>query len=104
MVPVSLTRRQCGMRKVLIPVGVVALALGVWVVTKEPERGPAQVPSAPAPVVRAPESCSTTVGDDARAIVAPTEPAALSNTQVEPPVLIPHRVTLTSMEQNAQSG
>jgi hypothetical protein len=92
------------MRKVLIPVGVVALALGVWLITKEPERGPAQVPSAPAPVVPAPENGSTTVGDDARAIVAPDEPAAISNSQVEPPVLLPDRVTLTPMEQKAQSA
>ena len=92
------------MRKVLIPVGVVALALGVWLITKEPERGPAQDPSAPAPVVPAPENGSTTVGDDARAIVAPDEPAAISNSQVEPPVLLPDRVTLTPMEQKAQSA
>jgi len=92
------------MRKVLIPVGVVALALGVWLITKERERGPAQVPSAPAPVVPAPENGSTTVGDDARAIVAPDEPAAISNSQVEPPVLLPDRVTLTPMEQKAQSA
>ena len=92
------------MRKVLIPVGVVALALGVWLITKEPERGPAQDPSAPAPVVPAAENGSTTVGDDARAIVAPDEPAAISNSQVEPPVLLPDRVTLTPMEQKAQSA
>ena len=92
------------MRKVLIPVGVVALALGVWLITKEPERGPAQDPSAPAPVVPAAENGSTTVGDDARAIVAPDEPAAISNSQVEPPVLLPDRVTLRPMEQKAQSA
>jgi hypothetical protein len=92
------------MRRVLIPVGVVALALGVWLITKEPERGPAQVPSAPAPVVPAPENGSTTVGDDARAIVDPDEPAAISNSQVEPPVLLPDRVTLTPMQQKAQSA
>ena len=77
------------MRKVVIPVAVVALALGVWLITREPERGPAQVPSTPAPVVPAPENGSTTVGDDARAIVAADEPAAISNSQVEPPVLTP---------------
>jgi hypothetical protein len=84
-------------RKVVIPVAVVALALGVWLITKESERGPAQGPSTPAPVVPAPENGSTTVGDDARAIVAPDEPAAISTSQVEPPVLTP-------MEQKAQSA
>ena len=92
------------MRKVVIPVAVVALALGAWLITKEPERGPAQVPSTPPPVLPAPDNGSTTVGDDARAIVDPDEPAAISNSQVEPPVLLPDRVTLTPMEQKAQSA
>ena len=92
------------MRNVVIPVAVVAMALGVWLITKEPERGPAQVPSTPAPVVPALENGSTTVGDDARAIVAPDEPAAISNSQVEPHVLLPDRVTFTPMEQKALSA
>jgi len=70
MVPASLTRGQCGMRKVLIAIAV--LIVLVWLIPwdLEPE-GEIQVPPPVSPVVATPESRSTIRANDARAIVAP---------------------------------
>src|SRR5688500_14508877 len=69
-VPASLTRGQCGMRKVLIAIAV--LIVLVWLIPwdLEPE-GEIQVPPPVSPVVATPESRSTIRANDARAIVAP---------------------------------
>ena len=88
------------MRKVVIPVAIAALAFGVWLITKDPEHGPVQVPSLTAPVVVEPEDRSTAAADNAPVIS--DQPAA--NDPVEPLVLPPDQVALTPMEQKAQSA
>src|SRR5687768_14207522 len=99
MVPASLTRRQCGMRKVLIAIAV--LIVLVWLIPwdLEPD-GQIQVPPPVAPVIATPESRSTPAMDDAP--VLSDEPAA--DDPAEPPVLLPDQVALTPMEQKAQSA
>jgi hypothetical protein len=99
MVPVSLTRRQCGVRKVLIAIAV--LIVLVWLIPwdLQPD-GQIQVPPPVAPVIATPESRSTPAVDDAP--VLSDEPAA--DDPAEPPVLLSDRVTLTPMEQKAQSA
>ena len=84
------------MRKVVVPVAIVALALGAWLITKDPEHGAVQVPPPVAPVVATPESGSTPATADAPALS--DQPAA--SDPVEPPV----QVALTPMEQKARSA
>jgi hypothetical protein len=95
MVPASLTRRQCGLRKVLVAIAV--LIVLVWLIPYEPlPDGAIQVPPPVAPVVATPESGSTPAADDVPALS--DQPAA--SDPVEPPV----QVALTPMEQKAQSA
>jgi hypothetical protein len=84
------------MRKVVLPVAIIALVLGVWSLTKDPEPGPLQGPSATAPVAVVPEDRST--ADSARATVASDEPT-VTNSLVEPPVLLPHQIPATPIAQ-----
>src|SRR5688572_18246890 len=84
------------MRKVVVPVALAALAFGVWLITKDPEHGPVQVPPPVAPVVATPESGSTLATDNAPTLS--DQPAA--SDPVEPPV----QVALTPMEQKARSA
>jgi hypothetical protein len=84
------------MRKVVVPVAIAALAFGVWLITKDPEHGPVQVPSVTAPVVATPESGSTPATDNAPVIS--DQPVA--SDPVEPPV----QVALSPMAQKAQSA
>src|SRR5918993_3368054 len=98
MVPASLTRRPCGMRKVLIAIAV--LIVLVWLIPwdLEPVRQ-IQVPPPVAPVIATPESRSTRATADAPVLSnqpAPSDPA-------EPPVLLPDQVALSPMVQKARS-
>jgi hypothetical protein len=99
MVPASLTRRQCGVRKVLIAIAV--LIVLVWLIPwgLEPD-GQIQVPPPVAPVVATPESGSTPSTADAPVLY--DQPAA--NDPIEPSVLLPDQVAATPMEQKAQSA
>jgi hypothetical protein len=99
MVPASLTRRQCGVRKVLIATAVL-IAL-VWLIPwdLQPD-GQIQVPSPVAPVVATPENGSTPATDNAPALS--NQPAA--DDPAEPPVPLPDQVALAPMEQKAQSA
>jgi guanyl-specific ribonuclease Sa len=84
------------MRKVVVPLAIIALSLGAWFITQDPEHGAVQVRSATAPVEAAPESGSTPATADVPALSdqpAPSDP-------VEPPV----QVALTPMEQKARSA
>jgi len=98
MVPASLTRSRCGVRKVLI--AIVVLIVLVWLIpyNRQPDRQ-AQVPPPIAPVAATPESGSTSATDNAPVLSG--QPAA--NDQVEPPELLPDQVALTPMEQKARS-
>jgi hypothetical protein len=99
MVPASLTRRQCGVRKVLTAIAV--LIVLVWLIPLDPQPdGQIQVPPPVAPGVATPEGGSTLATDNAP--VLSDQPAA--DDPAEPPVLLPDRVTLTPMEQKAQSA
>ena len=80
-------------RKVVVPVAIVALALGAWLITKDPAHGPVQGSVAVAPVVPTPGG-STIAIEIARAVVAPDEPVAN-----EPPVMLPHQVPATPITQ-----
>ena len=95
MVPASLTRGQCGMRKVLT--AIVVLIVVVWLIPYDPlPDGELQVPPPVAPVVATPESGSTPATDNAPVIS--DQPAA--SDPVEPPM----QVALTPMEQKARSA
>jgi len=87
------------MRKVLIAIAV--LIVVVWLLPwyLEPD-GQIQVPPPIAPVVATPENGSTPATADAPALS--DQPAA--SDPVEPPVLLPDQVSLTPMEQKAQSA
>jgi hypothetical protein len=94
MVPASLTRRQCGVRKVLL--AIVVLIVVVWLIPYDPlPDGEIKVPRPVAPVVATPESGSTPATADVPALS--DQPAA--SDPVEPPV----QVALTPMEQKARS-
>jgi hypothetical protein len=95
MVPASLTRRQCEVRKVLIAAAVL-IAL-VWLIPYDPQPdGQIQVPPPVAPVVATPKDRSTPATADAPALS--DQPAA--SDPVEPPV----QVALTPMGQKARSA
>ena len=99
MVAASLTRRQCGVRKVFITTAV--LIVVVWLIPYDPPPdGEIQIPPPVAPVVAAPESGSAPATDNAP--VLSDEPAA--DDPAEPPVLLPGQVALGPMEQKAQSA
>jgi hypothetical protein len=90
----SLTRRQCGVRKVLI--AIVVLIVLVWLIPFDPQPdGQIQVPSPVAPVVATPTDRSTPATADVPALS--DQPAA--SDPVEPPV----QVALTPMGQKARS-
>src|SRR5688500_15812156 len=97
MAPASLTRRQCGMRKVLT--AIVVLIVVVWLIPYDPlPDGEIQVPPPVAPVVATPESGSTPATDNAPVIS--DQPAV--NDPVEP-LLQPDQVALSPMAQKARS-
>jgi hypothetical protein len=87
------------MRKGLIAIAV--LIVLVWLMPWGPQPdSPVQVPPPVAPVVATPKNGSTPVTDNAPVLSA--EPAA--SDPVEQPVLLPDQVSLTPMEQKAQSA
>lgn len=87
------------MRKVLI--AIVVLIVLVWFIPWDPQRdGQIQVPAPVAPVTAAHERSSPPATDDAP---PPSDQPAASD-PVEPPVLLPDQVSLTPMEQKAQSA
>jgi hypothetical protein len=99
MVRASLTRGQCGMRKVLV--AIVVLIVVVWLIPYDPlPDGEKDAPRPVAPVAATPESDSIPATDSAPAISA--EPAA--NDSVEAPVLLPDQVALSPMAQKALSA
>jgi hypothetical protein len=99
MVSASLTRRQCGVRKVLI--AIVVLVVLVWLIPYDPQPdGQIEAPPPVAPVVATPESGSTPATDDAPVL----SDQLVASDPVEPPVLLPDQVALTPMEQKAQSA
>jgi hypothetical protein len=86
------------MRKVLIAIAI--LIVLVWLIPFDPQPdGQIQVTPAVAPVVATPESGSTPATDNARVLSDQSAADA-----AEPPVVLPDRVTLTPMEQKAQSA
>jgi hypothetical protein len=91
----SLTRRQCGVRKVFITIAV--LSVVVWLIPYDPQPdSPVPAPPPVAPVVATPESGATPATDDAP---APSD-QPVASAPVEPPA----QVALTPMEQKAQSA
>lgn len=77
------------MRRVVAPLSIVALALGVWFIgvnqeSAEPVRNP--VPADIEPAVPPHEDGSTVNTEDAQAVVVPVVPAATREPPVEPPM------------------
>src|SRR5215207_10852287 len=91
MVPASLTRRQCGVRKVLVAIAV--LIVLVWLMPWDPQPdGQIQVSPPVAPVVATPKDRSTPATADA--------PAVSDQTAASDPV---EQAALSPMAQKARS-